>query len=241
MIPVEPLTMRTALVHDWFQGYHGSERTVAAMLDLFARDPDVFTFHAARELLPPRLASAIVRESRLGALPGIRQRGHHPGRWRWLLPYMPYYFERLDLSGYELVLSSSHACAAGVRTPSNALHACYCHTPMRYVWTAAGDTDRARGVKGAALRAVRGRLRNWDRRAAQRPDVYLANSSAVAERIADLLRAQRGGGPATGRRSRLSGERPSATLTISCGCTGWSPTSGPWRWRRPSVTCPTCG
>ena len=176
--------MRTALVHDWFQGYHGSERTVAAMLDLFARDPDVFTFHAARELLPPRLASAIVRESRLGALPGVRQRGHHPGRWRWLLPYMPYYFERLDLSGYELVLSSSHACATGVRTPPNALHACYCHTPMRYVWMAAGDTDRARGVKGAALRAVRGRLRNWDRRAAQRPDVYLANSSAVAERIA---------------------------------------------------------
>ena len=46
----EPLNMRTALVHDWFQGYHGAERTVAAMLDMFAQDPEIFTFHAAREL-----------------------------------------------------------------------------------------------------------------------------------------------------------------------------------------------
>ena len=109
------IRMRAAVVHDWFQGFHGSERTVAAMLDLFEPDPDVFTFHAARELLPDRLARAIVRESRLAALPGIRQRGHDPGRWRWLLPYMPLYFSRLDLGDYDLVVSSSHACAAGVQ------------------------------------------------------------------------------------------------------------------------------
>src|SRR5687767_14277716 len=87
--PRQPLTMRSAVVHDWFQGYHGAERTVAAMLDLFADDPEILTFHAARELLPQRLAAAIVRESRLGRLPGVRQRGHERGRWRWLLPYMP--------------------------------------------------------------------------------------------------------------------------------------------------------
>jgi glycosyltransferase involved in cell wall biosynthesis len=181
--PAEPLSMSSALVHDWFQGYHGAERTVAAMLDLFARDPDIFTFHAAHELLPPRLGSAIVRESRLGLLPGVRQRGHDPGRWRWLLPYMPRYFDRLDLSGYELVLSSSHACAAGVRTPPDTLHACYCHTPMRYVWMPAAEQNRVNGVKGAALRAARGRLRRWDRDASRRPDLYMANSTAVAERI----------------------------------------------------------
>ena len=129
------------------------------MLDLFARDPDIFTFHAARELLPERLARAIVRESRLARLPGMRQRGHDPGRWRWLLPYMPRYFERLDLSGYELVVSSSHACAAGVRPLREALHVCYCHTPMRYVWMPDAERDRATGVKGAALTAFRGRLR----------------------------------------------------------------------------------
>lgn len=179
----EPLTMRAAIVHDWFQGFHGSERTVAAMLDLFAADPDILTFHAARELLPQRLAAAIVLESRLGRLPGMRQRGHDPGRWRWLLPYMPRFFERLDLRRYELVVSSSHACAAGVRTPAGALHVCYCHTPMRYVWMPQAEQGRTQGLKGVALGALRGRLREWDRRAAGRPDVYVANSSAVAERI----------------------------------------------------------
>jgi glycosyltransferase involved in cell wall biosynthesis len=182
--PAQRLTMRTALVHDWFQGFHGSERTVAAMFDVFERDPDVFTFHAAHELLPNRLAAAIAKESRLGRLPGMRQRGHDPGRWRWLLPYMPHYFDHLDLDGYELVLSSSHACAAGVRTAPEAVHACYCHTPMRYVWMPEAERNRASGVKGAALKVLRGRLRRLDRRASERPDLYIANSTAVADRIA---------------------------------------------------------
>jgi glycosyltransferase involved in cell wall biosynthesis len=178
------LRMRSAIVHDWFQGLHGSERTVAAMLDLFARDPDIYTFHAARELLPDRLSATIVRESRLSRLPGVRQRGHEPGRWRWLLPYMPHYFASLDLSGYELVVSSSHACAVGARTEPDTLHVCYCYTPMRYVWMSAAEQGRVRGAKGMALRPLRGRLRVWDQRAARRPDVYVAISSAVAERIA---------------------------------------------------------
>jgi glycosyltransferase involved in cell wall biosynthesis len=178
------LAMCSAIVHDWFQGFHGSERTVAAMLDLFDRDPDIFTFHAARELLPERLAAAIVRESRVARLPGIRQRGHDPGRWRLLLPYMPRYFESLDLRGYELVVSSSHACAAGVRTGPGTVHLCYCYTPMRYVWLSETERGRAGGVKGLALRALRERLQNWDRRAARRPDLYVAISTAVAERIA---------------------------------------------------------
>jgi glycosyltransferase involved in cell wall biosynthesis len=176
--------MRTAVVHDWFQGLHGSERTVAAMFDAFAHDPDVFTFHAAREVLPDRLARAIVQESRLGRLPGLRQRGHDPGRWRWLLPYMPHYFDHLDLDGYELVVSSSHACAAGVRTAPETLHACYCHTPMRYAWMPAAERERVTGAKGAALRAMRGHLRELDLRASRRPDLYMANSTAVADRIA---------------------------------------------------------
>jgi glycosyltransferase involved in cell wall biosynthesis len=178
------LAMRSAIVHDWFQGFHGAERTVTAMLDLFRRDPEILTFHAAHELLPDRLSSAIIGESRLASLPGVRQRGHEPGRWRLLLPFMPRFFERLDLRAYELVLSSSHACAAGVRPPAETLQVCYCHTPMRYVWMPAADQGRARGLKGIALTALRGRLRAWDLRASTRPDVYVANSSAVAERIA---------------------------------------------------------
>jgi glycosyltransferase involved in cell wall biosynthesis len=177
---------RTAIVHDWFQGYHGSERVVEAMRSgLFApgNRPDVYTFHAARELLPEELASAIVRESRLAGLPGIRQRGHDPGRWRYLLPYMPRYFERLPLHGYELVISSSHACAVNVRPPPGAVHVCYCYTPMRYAWMPANERARVTGAKGAALRALAGRLRRIDLRASLGPDRYAAISTAVRERI----------------------------------------------------------
>ncbi|SEH10282.1 glycosyltransferase [Thermoleophilum album] len=178
-----PLRVRAAIVHDWFQGFHGAERTVWEMLPLFEPDPHVFTFHAARELLPPRLAAAIVRESRLARLPGLRQRGHNPGRWRWLLPYMPVFFERLDLRGYEVVVSSSHACAAGVRTPPETFHLCYCHTPMRYVWLPESDDRRQRGLTALGLALAGRALRRWDLRASRRPDLYVANSRAVAERI----------------------------------------------------------
>ena len=87
--PPVRITDPSAIVHDWFQGYHGAERVVDAIrADVFAlgREPDVFTFHAARELLPPALASSIVKESRLARVPAIRQRRHDPGRWRNLLP-----------------------------------------------------------------------------------------------------------------------------------------------------------
>ena len=96
---------------------------------------------------------------------------------------MPHYFEHLDLTATSWCVSSSHACAAGVRTAPETLHACYCHTPMRYVWMPEQERNRVSGVKGAALRALRGRLRRLDRRASERPDVYVANSTAVADRI----------------------------------------------------------
>jgi glycosyltransferase involved in cell wall biosynthesis len=177
---------RVAVIHDWFQGFHGSERVVDAMLtDAFAdaARADVFTFHAALELLPPRLAGAIVRESRISRLPGVRQRRHDPGRWRYLLPYMPTYFARLPLDGYDLVVSSSHACAINVKPPPSAVHICYCYSPIRYVWMPETDHDRASGITGLGLRALRGRLRRQDLAAAQRVDSFAAISAAVRERI----------------------------------------------------------
>jgi glycosyltransferase involved in cell wall biosynthesis len=180
------LTARTAIVHDWFQGFHGAERVVETMRSgLFAdgNEPDVFTFHAARELLPAGLANAIVQESRIGRLPGVRQRGHDPGRWRFLLAYMPTYFRSLKLEQYDLVIASSHACAVHARPRDDAVHVCYCYTPMRYAWTPRTDFDRVRGVKGAALRAIADRLRRLDLEASQRPHAYLAISSAVRDRI----------------------------------------------------------
>jgi len=175
-----------AIVHDWFQGYHGAERVVGVLADDVLAEAgrvDVFTFHAERGLLPPRLAARIVRESRPSRLPGLRQVGHDPGRWRYLLPYMPRYFSSLDLSGYDLVLVSSHSCAINASPPSDTPCVCYCHTPMRYAWLT--DTERGRldGVRGRVLGALSGWLRRQDRAAAQRPDRLVANSTAVRDRI----------------------------------------------------------
>jgi glycosyltransferase involved in cell wall biosynthesis len=184
--PAPRIAERAAIAHDWFQGFHGSERVVEAIRsDVFAPDypPDVFTFHASRELLPPGLADAIVRESRLASLPGIRQRGHDSGRWRYLLPLMPFYFRNLALQDYDVVVASSHACAVNARPRDDALFVCYSHTPMRYAWMPETDQRHPRGPKAALLSAMTARLRTLDRDASRRPDSFVANSQAVRERI----------------------------------------------------------
>lgn len=177
--------VRPAIVHDWFQGFHGAERVVDALVqDVFARarTPDIYTFHAAHAVIPERLSSLIVRESRLGRLPGLRQRDHTPGAWRYLLPAMPRWFRGLPLDNYDVVVSSSHACAVNV-APPRATHVCYCHTPMRYAWTPEIDGERGRGLERVALGALRGRLRQTDLEASREVDAYVANSSAVRDRI----------------------------------------------------------
>jgi glycosyltransferase involved in cell wall biosynthesis len=153
--------------------------------DVFAtgHEPDIFTFSAARELLPADLDRAIVRESRLARLPGIRQRGHEPGRWRFLLPYMPHYFKSLDLEAYDFVISSAHACAAHVRPRPDAFHAVYCYTPMRYAWMPETDERQLGRVDGFLFARFRAWLQKVDFEAAQRPDAYLAISTAVQDRI----------------------------------------------------------
>ena len=178
--------MKAAIVHDWFQGFHGSERVVEALASgVFAdaEQVDVLTFSAARELLPEHLSRAIVRESRLSRLPGLRQVGHDPGRWRALLPYMPLYFRRLDLSAYDVVVSSSHSCAVQVRPRTGAPHVCYCHTPMRYAWLPEVEDQRVGGFQARVLRGLAPWLRRSDLAAARRVDAFATNSEAVRGRI----------------------------------------------------------
>ena len=172
-----PIAARTAIVHDWFQGYHGAERTVEVLRNgLFGEGAgaDVFTFHAARELLPAGLSGAIVRESRLASLPGFRQRGHDPGLWRYLLPAMPRFFRRLPLDAYDLVIATSHAFAVQARPRVGATFVCYCFTPIRYAWLP--ETDQR-------LRLLQPWLRRIDLEASRRPDAYIAISGAVRDRI----------------------------------------------------------
>jgi glycosyltransferase involved in cell wall biosynthesis len=184
--PHRQVAARVAIVHDWLVGMHGAERVVETMRrDVFSPSsaPRIYTFRAIPNLLEPGLAAAIVQQSRLARLAALGDRGDQPGRWRYLLPYMPTYFSRLDLSAFELVVSSSHACAVNVRPPESALHLCYCYTPMRYVWMPQSDPGRARGASGVAVRMLSRYLRRVDLAASARPHAYAAISTAVRDRI----------------------------------------------------------
>jgi glycosyltransferase involved in cell wall biosynthesis len=99
---------------------------------------------------------------------------------------MPTYFRRLRLDAYDLVISSSHVFAVHARPRPDALHLCYCYTPIRYAWMREVEAERVRGPKGAVLGAMNGYLRHRDLAASRRPDSYVAISTAVADRIRAL-------------------------------------------------------
>jgi glycosyltransferase involved in cell wall biosynthesis len=177
---------RVAIVHDWFQGFFGSERTVEAMVsDVFAAAErvDVFTLFAATEVLPASLAQSIVKQSVLTRVPFARPRNSRPGYYRYLLPYMPFYFRSLDLRDYDVVVSSAHTFAHALRVPRSALHVCYCYAPLQYSWMPERIRDRLPGLRGAILRAMAGWLRRQDYAAAQRVDAYFTLSTAMRARI----------------------------------------------------------
>jgi glycosyltransferase involved in cell wall biosynthesis len=180
--------MKVAIVHEWLESYAGSERVVEQMLELFP-DADLF---AVCDFLP---------ESERGFLKGKQpitsfvQRLPRARRWfRYYLGLMPLAVEQFDLSGYDLVLSSSHAVAKGVLTGPATLHVSYVHSPMRYAWDLQHQYLRQagldRGLKGAVTRWLLGRMRAWDHASAARPDVILANSAWIAERIRKAWRRE---------------------------------------------------
>jgi len=180
--------MKVAIVHEWLDTYAGSERVLEQMLALFP-DADLFTtcdFMADAER--GFLRGKVPTTSFIQRLPRAR-------KWfRYYLGLMPLAIEQFDLSAYDLVLSSSHAVAKGVLTGPATLHVSYVHSPMRYAWDLQHQylkqSGMDRGVKGAATRWLLGKLRAWDHASAARPDVILANSAWIAERIRKAWRRE---------------------------------------------------
>lgn len=174
---------KIALVHDYFVQMGGAERVAAAMHDSFPSAP-IYTTVALKHRLPPELRTADIRTSVLQRLPAMER------RFRQYFMLYPIAVEQFDLSAYDLILSSSSGYAKGVRRRPDAVHVCYCHTPMRWVWRYQDYVQResfgqaARSVLPLALWG----LRKWDLRAAQQPDYYIANSQLVAERIKQFYR-----------------------------------------------------
>jgi len=168
---------RVALIHDFLLDVRGAERTFAALADLYPQ-ADLFTAVYDPRGTEGRFEHRNVNTSFLQRLrPTART-------FRPLLPFYPYAMESLDLSGYDLVVSSSSAWAHGVIVDPDAVHVCYCHNPFRYAWNARDETLNERGaLQRAALRVVFQRWRQWDWIAAQRVDRYIANSETTRRRI----------------------------------------------------------
>lgn len=169
--------MKVALVHEWLTTLGGSERVVWAFHRLFPEAP-VYTSVHRQDLLPRAFQDLDVRASFLQRIPGATR------HYQKLLPLMPLAFEQFDLSGYDLVLSSHHACAKGVVTSPDTLHVSYVHTPMRYAWDLFHPYQQSMNPLMRPVAAMLlSQLRQWDVLSANRVDYFLANSKEVARRI----------------------------------------------------------
>jgi glycosyltransferase involved in cell wall biosynthesis len=169
--------MRTAVVHDWLNGMRGGEKVLAAILPLVP-DPTIFTLFHVPGSVSRQIEQYPIRASWLNRLPLARR------HYRQYLPLYPRAIESFDLSGFDLVVSSSHCVAKGAFARNGAPHLCYCHTPVRYAYEQF-DAYFPRGATRfwSAKKFFIDRLRRWDRSTADRPTQYLANSTAVADRI----------------------------------------------------------
>jgi glycosyltransferase involved in cell wall biosynthesis len=172
--------MRLAFVHDWFKANGGAEKVAGAILDAYAGHDitiytlfDCFTPADRAELLK----NYPIKVSMLQRIPGIGS------IYRYLLPVMPWVMGRFNLVGYDLILSTSHAVAKGFRS-DGALHICYCHTPMRYVWDMYDDYAAGHSMgRSRAYRAFINYIRRWDLRSAANVHYFIANSHHVQQRI----------------------------------------------------------
>ncbi len=172
--------MRIAIVHDWLTTWAGAECVLQRLLSLMP----TADLYSVIDVLAPEYRDGLV-----GRTPRTTLLQHTPKlaeNYRMLLPLMPAAIKAWDFSGYDLIVSSSHAVAKGITVPKGVRHVCYCHTPMRYAWdleSAYLDTSGFRGPKAWAARQVLGQLRNWDRRTAAGVTEFIANSSYISARI----------------------------------------------------------
>jgi len=172
--------MKTAIVHDWLMGIGGAERVLEEILKLYPAP--VFTlFQNTKNILSESIQNADVRHSFIQKMPFTQQ------FYRNYLPLYPLAIERFDLKEYDLIISSSHAVAKGIKTRRDQLHICYCHTPMRYAWDLEKQYLESVGTfKAMAARQVLKFLRKWDFDSVPRVDAFIANSKYVAQRIERL-------------------------------------------------------
>ncbi len=171
--------MKIAIIHDWLVTNAGAEKVLKAILELYP-DADIFSLvdflddKNRKEVLSGRYANTTFIQK----LPFANK------HFRNYLPLFPKAIESLDLSRYELIISSSWAVAKGIKNSKNQIHICYCHTPVRYAWDLYDEyTSSLKQPKKFLVQQTLKRLRKWDINTLDRVDFFLANSQFVAERI----------------------------------------------------------
>jgi glycosyltransferase involved in cell wall biosynthesis len=176
--------LKIAVIHDWLTGMRGGEAVLEAILEVFPAD-QLFTLVHSPEQISSPINRFPIQTSWLQNLPQIER------LYRHTLPLMPQAIERFDLTGFDLILSSSHCVAKGIRKPPGSLHISYIHAPMRYMWDRYEDyfgPGRSRTWVSWAARTLRPRLQRWDLKSSseERIDGLLANSQFIADRIEAL-------------------------------------------------------
>ncbi len=180
-------SLKVALVHDWLTGMRGGEKCLEIFCDIFPQ-ADLFTLLHVKGSVSPIIESHRIRTTWAQHLPGVEK------RYRHYLPFFPFAIRGIDLKGYDLVLSSSHCVAKGVRVKPPAIHISYVFTPIRYVWDMYDiyfGTDSSAGLLVRMVApVVAAWLRQWDVRTSQGVDYLLADSENVRRRILKYYRRE---------------------------------------------------
>jgi glycosyltransferase involved in cell wall biosynthesis len=171
--------MKLALVQDWFSVNGGAEKVVKELVDLYP-EADIFSLvdflndADRKEILKGKKSTS----SYLQNFPFARN------HFRNYLPLFPHAIESLDLSGYDLIISSSYSVAKGVKKHKGQIHICYCHSPVRYAWDLRKEYLSGLSFPKRMLSALTlAYIRKWDLGTSERVDLFIANSKNVAERI----------------------------------------------------------
>lgn len=171
--------MKIAIVHDWLVTNAGAEKVLRAIIDIYP-DADIYSLvdFLSDEDRAAVLNGKFAKTSFIQKLPFAKK------HFRNYLPLFPKAIESLDVSGYDLVISSSWAVAKGVKTTKNQLHICYCHTPVRYAWDLYDEyISGLNQPKKFFVQKTLKYIRKWDVRTLERVDCFIANSKFVAQRI----------------------------------------------------------
>jgi glycosyltransferase involved in cell wall biosynthesis len=169
--------MKVAIVHYWLVGMRGGEKVVEALCEMYP-EADIYTHVYVPEMISERIRQHRIVPTFINRLPRAAR------MYKTYLPLMPVALEQLDLRDYDLVISSESGPAKGIIAPSSAVHVCYCHTPMRYIWNMYHDYRSGAGfVARYLMPPLTHYLRLWDVASAARVDSFVANSTTVAARI----------------------------------------------------------